>query len=94
MAAAPAGFVAVCTAEGVAYIPADPALPPLSDLAPEPANAGACHACCPGQAASPPPAGIALAAPSRARVAATHTAPAAPVLRPTHRPFSRGPPPV
>ena len=88
--AAPPGFTLVCTGDGVALIPDDPALPPLDG--PVVTHAAACLDCCPAKSAAVPPPGLQTEVVPPEISAPTVRAPAAPPGVPLPRPFPRGPP--
>ena len=87
---APAGFIAVCSADGVTYVPAGDYLPPGAEPGGE--HAIRCLHCCPAHAAAVMPDPPAPALSLRWRVGTTEMAAASAGARPVERALPRGPP--
>jgi len=90
-ASAPPGFMAVCTAQGVAYIPVDASFP--ADAAPAADHGARClHFCCVAQTTTLVSAQPSWSPPVRWNISVEGTAAIIAEAKPGARPLPRGPP--
>ena len=87
---APAGFIAVCSADGVTYVPAGDYLPPGAEPGGE--HAVRCLHCCPAHATAVMPDPPVPAFSFRWKISVTEIAAASADGRPVERALPRGPP--